>query len=117
VSEELEQLAVFDGVTGLFLHHGGIIRWQRRPESLTIDNAAALCHAVSHAFIAYLRADRHLTQAYFEFSGQSVLVVAGNQGAADAGPQSFLTLLLRDRAAVTPASTAATSYFAGVSTG
>ena len=105
-------ISMIDGVNGLCVHRGGIIKWQRLPDSLTNDRAAALCHAVSQAFAAYARAGRVIREAYFEFAGQSILAVARRPDDHGAGPDSFLTFLLRDRSAVPAAVRAAAGYFA-----
>ena len=103
MSADLEKLANLDGVTGLCHHRGGIILWQRLPDTLTKDNAAALCATVSKAFISYHSAERTLREAYLEFPSHSVLVIARPPASADQPPREFLTVLLRDRAAVAEA--------------
>ena len=107
----LEQLAASDGVAGLCAHRGGIIKWQRLPDSLSSDRAAALCHAVSQAFASYAKAERPLQQAYFEFPGQGVLVVARTSEDPATTPGFFLTFLLNDRSAAPAAIIGAAAYF------
>ena len=111
MNQEIEKLSALDGVNGLFVHRGGIIKWQRRPDSLSIDNAGALCNAVSKAFATYARAERPLMEAYFEFAGQSVLVLAWNPAAGETAPDMFLTFLLRDRPAASVVIRHAAAYF------
>src|SRR5688500_3040403 len=110
MNPDIENLAALDGVAGLFVHRGGIIKWQRRPDSLSNDHAGALCNAVSKAFAAYARAGRPLTQAWFEFTGQSVLVMARTPAANEAGPEMFLTFLIRERTVAAAVISAALAY-------
>jgi hypothetical protein len=111
----IEKLSALDGVTGLFVHRGGIIKWQRRPDALTNDNAGALCSAVSKAFASYARAERRLTQAYFEFGGHCLLTMAKSAPAAPEAPDFFLTFLIRDRPAVAEVIREASDYLESAS--
>ena len=114
MSANLEKLASLEGVTGLCHHRGGIILWQRLPDILTKDQAAALCAAVSRAFAAYHSAERVLTQACFEFPAHSVLVIARPPAAGDP-PREFLTFLLGNRESITGAAAAAAALWPAIS--
>ncbi len=103
--EELANLAALEGVTGLCHHRGGIILWQRLPDMLSKDQAAALCAAVSRAFASYHAAERILTESYFEFPGHSVLVIARPPTPGES-PREFLTFLLKNREAAAGAAAA-----------
>ena len=110
MNEEIDRLASLDGVTGLCHHRGGIIQWQRLPDSLSRDSAAALCANVSKAFTAYHSADRTLTSAYLEFPPHSILVTARPPSSAGEPPREFLTFLLSGRAAAAAVSAAAAAW-------
>ena len=110
MNPELEHLAFLDGVTGLCHHRGGIIQWQRLPDSLSRDGAAALCASVSKAFAVYHSADRTLTAAYLESPPHSLLVIARRPAAAGDPPREFLTFLLTGRAAAPAVSAAAAAW-------
>ncbi len=103
--DELDNLAAPEGVTGLCHHRGGIILWQRLPGTLTKDQAATLCAAVSRAFASYHAAERILNESYFEFPGHSVLVIARPPAPGDP-PREFLTFILRNREAAAGAAAA-----------
>ena len=100
-------LTRLDGVTGVCLQRGSLIRWRDQP-SISSEQANALCRAVAQTFRNYASAERPLLEAYFEFSGLSVLVVASP---ADWGTTEYLTFLLRDRTATAGAAKAAAACF------
>ncbi len=110
MNAEIEHLASLDGVTGLCHHRGGIIQWQRLPDSLSRDSAAALCSNVSKAFAAYHSADRTLTAAYLESPPHSILVTARPPASAGEPPREFLTFLLSGRACAAAVSAAAAAW-------
>ena len=106
MSANFESIAGLQGVTGLCHHRGGIILWQRLPDTLTKDQAAALCAAVSRAFVTYHSAERTLLEAYLEFPAHSVLVIARPPSTDGEPPREFLTIMLTDRAAAADAANA-----------
>lgn len=111
MTADLGSLSRLDGVTGLCHHRGGIILWQRLPDTLTKDHAAALCAAVSRAFVAYHSAERTLREAYLEFPAHSVLVIARPPVDEAGPPREFLTVMLRDRAAAAEAAIAGSRFW------
>lgn len=96
MNEALQNLAAMDGVSGVCLHRGGIIKWQRLPDFLTNDRAAALCSAISRAFASYASAERFLTEAWLGFGAQNIFVVARPPETPGAPADTFITLLLQD---------------------
>jgi hypothetical protein len=97
--EALQNLAAMDGVNGVCLHRGGIIKWQRLPDFISNDRAAALCTAISRAFASYASAERYLKEAWFGFGTQSILVTARPPETPGTAADTFITLILYDRSA------------------
>lgn len=91
----VESLANLPGVTGLCHHRGAEVLWGILPENVSEERALALCAAVHAAFGAYAGAGRVLREAWFEFPGFGVLVLA----APAVAPGDFLTFFITDRAA------------------
>jgi len=96
-------IASLPGVTGMLHHRGDLLLSHRLPADFPMPSAVALCAAVSRAFAAYAGAGRALREAWFEFPGCFVLVVARPA----ASPEELLTLLLTDRSSVAAATRAA----------
>jgi hypothetical protein len=115
MSAAVEKLSSLDGVTGLFVHRGGIIKWQRLPDFLTNDHAATLCSAVSRVFAGYAMAERRLTQAYFEFGGHCLLTIAKGSPAPPEAAELFLTFLVKERAAMADVIREAVAYLEAAS--
>ncbi len=86
----LDSIDDLPGVAGVVHHRKDLVLRHRLPESLPLHSAVALCAAVSRAFASYAGAGRVLREAWFEFSGFSVLVVAGP-------PDEFLTCIVAGR--------------------
>jgi hypothetical protein len=99
MTETLNWLASMEGVSGLCLHRGGIIKWQRLPVSVSNDRAAALCSTVSRIFAAYASAERFLKEAWFGFGPQNILVIS-RPGAEGTAPDTFITIFVSDKRAM-----------------
>ena len=113
MSPVLEKIANLPGVSALLHHRGGILLAQRLPDTLSADEASALCNAVSRAFAIYAGAGRLLREAWFEFPNRCVLVVARPSEDAIAAPAEFLTMIVSDRTVSAPASQAAVRFWTG----
>jgi hypothetical protein len=99
MSAPLESLVVLPGVFGLCHHCGPELYWSRLPEAIPSERAVALCATVSAAFSAYAGAGRFLREAWFEFPGFAVLVLAFPGPDSSDSRQDFLTFFLSDRSA------------------
>jgi hypothetical protein len=110
MNESLKALSEMEGITGLCVHRGGIIKWQRLPDSLSNDQAGALCSAISRAFTSYASAERPLSEAWFGFGSQHILVITRPPETPGAAPDTFVTLLLSDRSAAPAAAKGALEF-------
>ena len=110
MNETLKNLSDLEGVSGFCVHRGGIIKWQRLPDSLSNDRAGALCSAISRAFALYAAAERPLSEAWFEFGAQNILVIARPPEVPGMAPDTFVTLLLQHRSVLPQAAQGAMEY-------
>ncbi len=110
MNESLKALSEMEGISGLCVHRVGIIKWQRLPDSLSNDHAGALCSAISRAFTSYASAERPLTEAWFGFGSQHILVVARPPEVPGNPPDTFVTLLLSDQRAAPAAAKGALEF-------
>ena len=108
----LEQLVTLPGVAALCVHRGPNIIWKRLPADFSAESAEALCQAVYDGFFAYASAERFLTEAYFGFSGQSVLAIAKPPAQPGEAASYFLSFLLTDPAAAATVSKPAAAVLA-----
>jgi|GEM_PF-4454674 len=103
MTSELLSMAGSAGITGLCFHRGTEILHHSLPDIYGDAAAAELCQAVVSAFIAYAGAERPLTQSYFQYPENGVLVLTSppaDRTHPDPATDFFLTFLVSDPAAL-----------------
>jgi hypothetical protein len=102
MTKELQAIAAIPGIAGVCLHRGRDIMEHAFPDNYS-DSAEDLCSAVVGAFSAYARAERPLTQSYFQYPESGILVLTATpKSRPRPAPAAdfFLTFLVRDPAAL-----------------
>ena len=103
MTKELQAIASTPGIAGVCLHRGRDILEHSLPATYGDAAAEDLCNAIVSAFAAYARAERPLSQSYFQYPESGVLVLTmPPKSRPDPAPGAdfFLTFLVSDPAAI-----------------